>query len=199
LAIAARLRRGLPAGGSGSRRPPDRMGDKRRVHGGDRGPLLGTGGKDRRRSLMRRYPDWAGPATNFMHGPKPHLGHGAHGCVQGTRIDHPSERRYSGKKTRTPGTRPLTGHGYGCPPKTISRNYHVPDPRPPGGCWCSQHLPGGGAYLLDKALNLRCPSVGVQTDQHRPVEDLQRSPADVAAIVPALRSDRPARASAGGT
>ena len=25
-------------------------------------------------------------ATNFMHGPKGHLGHGANGCVQGTRI-----------------------------------------------------------------------------------------------------------------
>ena len=46
------------------------MGDKQRVHGGDRGPVLGTGEKDRRRSLMRRYGDWAAPATNFMHGRK---------------------------------------------------------------------------------------------------------------------------------
>jgi len=34
---------------------------------------------------MRRYCDWAGPATIFMHDRQPQRPYGAHGCVQGTR------------------------------------------------------------------------------------------------------------------
>jgi REP element-mobilizing transposase RayT len=73
-------------GGSASRPPREGRGNSQRVHGGDRGPVLGTGEKGPQGPLMRRYCDWAGPATNFMHGPKPELGYGAHGCVQGTRV-----------------------------------------------------------------------------------------------------------------